>query len=207
MLDAFKDKVDSSPVARIDTDLLMDIKKRFMVCGNVIDVEGYDVECKTRYIADKFGHINGNLTPSSYRMVSEMYEDFCGSGGLFDYCVNKVEEFDAEMCSNVDNSGIEDDVDTLQDKVVTTASALDAMQVKVENMSKFSLGLISLSANKGLTEKEKKEMRNRATCETSGPPSRGRGRARASPSCRRRAPAGCRRRARRRSSTLPLSPL
>ena len=28
MLDAFKDKVDSSPTARIDTDLLMDIKKR-----------------------------------------------------------------------------------------------------------------------------------------------------------------------------------
>ena len=39
MLDAFKDKVDSSPTARIDTDLLMDIKKRFMVCANVIDVE------------------------------------------------------------------------------------------------------------------------------------------------------------------------
>ena len=162
MLDAFKDKVDSSPTARIDTDLLMDIKKRFMVCANVIDVEGYNVECKTRYIADKFGHINGNLIPSSYRMLGEMYEDFCGSSGLFDYCVRKVEEFDEEMCGDVDNSGIEDDVDTLQDKVVTTASALDSIQVKVENMSKFSLGLISLSANKGLTEKEKKEMRKKA---------------------------------------------
>lgn len=161
MLDAFKDKVDSSPTARIDTDLLMDIKKRFMVCANVIDVEGYNVECKTRYIADKFGHINGNLIPSSYRMLGEMYEDFCGSSGLFDYCVRKVEEFDEEMCGDVDNSGIEDDVDTLQDKVVTTASALDSIQVKVENISKFSFGLISLSAYKGLTEKEKKELQKK----------------------------------------------
>ena len=145
MLDAFKDKVDSSPVARIDTDLLMDIKKRFMVCGNVIDVEGYDVECKTRYIADKFGHINRNLTPSSYRMVGEMYEDFCGSGGLFDYCVNKVEEFDAEMCSNVDNSGIEEDVDELQEKIITTTSALDMIHVQVENVLNKSVGLVSAS--------------------------------------------------------------
>ncbi len=161
MLDAFKDKVDPSPTARIDTDQLMDIKKRFLVCDNVIDVEGYNIECKTKYIADKFGHINGNLIPSSYRMVGEMYEDFCGSGGLFDYCVKKVEEFDAEMCSDVNNSGIEYDVDTLQDKVVATASALDSIQVKVENMSKFSLGLVSLNA-KGLTEEEKKELRKKA---------------------------------------------
>lgn len=162
MLDSFKDKVDSSPVARIDTDLLMDIKKRFMICDNVIDVEGYNVECKTRYIADKFGHINGNLIPSSYRMVGEMYEDFCGSGGLFDYCVRKVEEFDAEMCSDVDNSGIEDDVDTLQDKVVATASALDTIHVYAENVQKNSVGLVNLSAsisngfsylNQGITSK------------------------------------------------------
>jgi len=120
MLDSFKDKVDSSPVARIDTDLLMDIKKRFM------------------------------------------YEDFCGSGGLFDYCVRKVEEFDAEMCSDVDNSGIEDDVDTLQDKVVATASALDTIHVYAENVQKNSVGLVNLSAsisngfsylNQGITSK------------------------------------------------------
>ena len=161
MLEAFKNKVDSSSIARIDTDLLQDIKKSFKIYDNVIDVEGYDIESKARYIADKFGRINGNLVPPSYRMVSEMYEDFCGSGGLFDQFIRKVEEFDEEMCSDIDQSGIEEDVDELQNKIVSTASALDSMQVSVENMPKFSLGLSSLSA-KALSAEEQKELRKKA---------------------------------------------
>ena len=161
MLEAFKNKVDSSSIARIDTDLLQDIKKSFKIYDNVIDVEGYDIESKARYIADKFGRINGNLIPPSYRMVSEMYEDFCGSGGLFDQFIRKVEEFDEEMCRDIGQSGIEEDVDELHSKIVSTVAALDSMQVSVENMPKFSLGLSSLSA-KALSAEEQKELRKKA---------------------------------------------
>ncbi|MBO4912505.1 MAG: hypothetical protein J5504_07245 [Butyrivibrio sp.] len=145
ILSAFKDNVDSSPKARIDTDLVLDIKKYFKACDEVIDVTGYEVECKARYIADKFGWINRNLTLPSYRVLSEMYKDLDGSGGLLDYCIRKVEEFDAEMCSDVDSSGIEDDVDELHGKIITTTSALDIIHVQVENVLKKSVGLVKAS--------------------------------------------------------------
>ena len=74
-----------------------------------------------------------------------MYEDLCGAGGFIDKCISKFEEFDEEMCRNIDQSGIKNDVDELQNKIVTTASALDAIQMCVQNMPKFSLGLNALS--------------------------------------------------------------
>ncbi len=163
MLNEFKDKVDSSPKARIDTDILLYIKKHFKGCDRVVDVAGYDIECKARYIADKFRRINGSLTPPSYRMLGEMYEDLDGSGGLIDHCIRKFEEFDEEMYSEINQSGIEDDVDELHGQIVTTASMLDSIPVKVENVSKISLGLISLNAKaKALSPEEQKELRKKA---------------------------------------------
>lgn len=145
MLNEFKDKVDSSPKARIDTDILLYIKKHFKGCDRVVDVAGYDIECKARYIADKFRRINGSLTPPSYRMLGEMYEDLDGSGGLIDHCIRKFEEFDEEMYSEINQSGIEDDVDELHGQIVTTASILDAIHVQVENVLKKSVGLVKTS--------------------------------------------------------------
>ncbi|WP_026666887.1 T7SS effector LXG polymorphic toxin [Butyrivibrio sp. AE2005] len=141
MLNEFKDKVDSSPKARIDTDILLYIKKHFKGCDRVVDVAGYDIECKARYIADKFRRINGSLTPPSYRMLGEMYEDLDGSGGLIDHCIRKFEEFDEEMYSEINQSGIEDDVDELHGQIVTTASILDAIHVQVEEVLKKKVGV------------------------------------------------------------------
>lgn len=159
MIDSFKDKVDPSPIARIDTDVLGNLKKDFKVFYNVTDVEGYAIERKARYIMSKFGNINGNFNLPSYRIEDEMYEDLCGAGGFIDKCISKFEEFDEEMCRNIDQSGIKNDVDELQNKIVTTASALDAIQVKVENMPKFSFGLVSLSA---INADNQKELRKKA---------------------------------------------
>lgn len=161
MIDSFKDKVDPSPIARIDTDILDSIKKDFKVFYNVTDVEGYAIERKARYIMSKFGKYNGNFNLPNYRIEGEMYEDLCGAGGFLDKCIRMFEEFDEEMCTNIDQSGIENDVDELQNKIVTTASALDAIQVIVENMPKFSFGLISLSVNAINTDNQK-ELRKKA---------------------------------------------
>ncbi|MBO4458148.1 MAG: hypothetical protein J5802_10545, partial [Butyrivibrio sp.] len=138
--EAFKEMVDPSPIARIDTDVIRQQKKDHQVRSNIIDVTGYELECKARELMDKFGEY-ADFYPVSYHRARKAYEELSGSGGHYDKCIVKFEEFDEYARSYINNSGLKERNYDLQEKLVNITGSLELIQVYTPSVAKNSITL------------------------------------------------------------------
>ncbi|SFU87689.1 hypothetical protein [Butyrivibrio sp. M55] len=141
--EVFKEMVDSSPVARIDTDVLLHLKKDHQIFSDNIDVTGYELECKARELMDKFGEYS-DFYPISYHRARNAYDELSGSGGHYDKCLERVERFDDYAKSYINNSGLKERTYDLQNKIVNMTGALQSIQVFSPSVAKNSLTLAAL---------------------------------------------------------------
>ena len=136
----FKGMVDSSPKARIDTDVLRENRDHFDGQFEKLDHEGAEIEKISQYVIEKFGKYNSNITRTSYTRSRKSYEedaDFC------DECKRKVEKFDELSLASAKKSGLEEQNYDLQKRLTATTSALNKMQVSDPKMETSVVNLLA----------------------------------------------------------------
>ncbi|SFU59764.1 hypothetical protein [Butyrivibrio sp. INlla21] len=136
----FKGMVDSSPKARIDTDVLRENRDHFDRQFEKLDHEGAEIEKISQYVIEKFGKYNSNITRTSYTRSRKSYEedaDFC------DECKRKVEKFDELSLASAKKSGLEEQNYDLQKCLTATTSALNKMQVSDPKMETSVVNLLA----------------------------------------------------------------
>ena len=144
--EVFEWVVDSSPKARIDTNVLKQIKEDHKKRSEIIDNIGCEIECKTREVANEFSDLQG-FDYVSFDSVRDIYNEFCGDGGFVDKCIKKVETFDEQAKSIIHQSGIKDRTNQLHIAIRNTMVGLDSIQVKPQNVAKKSVSLITFKNN------------------------------------------------------------
>ncbi len=108
MKDLFEYMVDSSPKARIDTDVLEDVKKDFQGYRKVVSTHGENIEDIAKYLQDNFSEdCDVDFTQPSYQEARDAYSKFSGPKGFIDKTIEKFEEFDEEACAALTRSGIQ----------------------------------------------------------------------------------------------------
>lgn len=144
--DIFKEMVDSSPNAKIDSGVLGVIKREQQAYGDVFDKEGYELECWTRKMVDKFGRFGVTTLPDC-STIRIRYEELSGPGGHLDKCNKKLENFDDYSLEYLKQLGIKDRTFKLQDIIKNTANGLDAFTVYQPSMAKQTIELTSLNTS------------------------------------------------------------
>ncbi len=108
MKDLFEYMVDSSSKARIDTDVLEDVKKDFQGYRKVVSTRGEKIEDIAKYLQDNFSEdCDVDFTQPSYQEARDAYSKFSGPKGFIDKTIEKFEEFDEEACAALTRSGIQ----------------------------------------------------------------------------------------------------
>ena len=124
----FKEQVDPSPKARIDSETLELIKHDQKAFSDELEYEGYDIECFAREIENNYGKY-GEVTQPNYRRTMETYDEFCGNGGFLNKCLRKFEDFNEDARQYMNRSMIKEHSRDLQKDIKATASALEGMTV------------------------------------------------------------------------------
>ena len=140
----FKEEVDPSPKARVSIEVLSKIKKDFNGVYNAADTKGYELECHAKQVVDIFGKWGVSTVPYCRRLV-ESLDEFCGQGRMLDKDIKKLENFDREACAIIDRKDLTGYANNLQRKIKYTAGILDSMTVYQPDVTKNSVGLVSLS--------------------------------------------------------------
>lgn len=146
--DMFKVMVDPSPKARINTDVIENVK-----CDYVRQAETSDIVCRvlensSRYLEQEFGYL-GHVTQINYNGVRAIYDKFSGNGGFLDKCVKRMEDYETEALTSVKNSQLDYMVSDLQSDIIKAAGSLDDMKTYDPSMTKISISLVALSASIG----------------------------------------------------------
>ncbi|MBO4456306.1 MAG: hypothetical protein J5802_01155 [Butyrivibrio sp.] len=143
--DMFKEIVDPSPKARIDTDVIENVKCDYMRQAETSDIVGRVLENSSRYLEQEFGDL-GHVTQINYNGVRAIYEEYNGNGGFLDKCVKRMENYENEALTSVNNSQLDYLVSDLQNDITKAAGGLDDMKTYDPSMAKNSIGIIALSA-------------------------------------------------------------
>ena len=145
----FESIVDPSALARIDTDVLEEIKDTFQKYKIPFDTKSVEIEEKARELQSKYGQY-GSFTQPSYHWARSVCNDFCGDGEFLDRVVKSFEEFDQDSCAFVDNSGLEQLVDEYTGDVTKTAAVLDEAQVYDPQINDVFVDIIAVGASDAL---------------------------------------------------------
>lgn len=141
--DAFKEMVDSSPNAKIDTDVLHELDRIFRRESDGLSDIGYEVECETRAIAEEFGEY-ADFYPLNYNPVREIHDELCGPRGIYQKTIKKMEAFDEVARSTFNSSGLKERSEDLQNKIVNITGSLESIQVYTPSVAKNSITLAAL---------------------------------------------------------------
>ena len=144
----FKAMVDPSSKARINTDVIENIKCDYRRQAETSDIVGRVLENSSRYLEQEFGDL-GYVTQINYNGVRTIYDEFSGNGGFLDKCVKRMEEYETEALTSVNNSNLDCMVSDLQGDITKAAGGLDNMKTYDPSMPKNSVSLVALSANTG----------------------------------------------------------
>ena len=144
--EAFEEMVDPSPKARISREALRQIKKDHQGRYEEMDMLGHEIEGMVREVMADFSDLT-NFEYFDANPVREIYDEFSGNGGHVDKCIRKLEMFDEQAKAIMNQAGIIDKSELLQDNIRNTAGALDAMKVYNPSISKNSVGLVAFGAN------------------------------------------------------------
>ena len=143
---AFKDMVDPSPNAKIDSVVLKKIKQEQQVFSRVFDEEGYELECWTKMMVEEFGKFGVSTLPSC-SLIRELYEELSGPGGHLDKCNKRLKEFDEYCLNYLKQSGLKERVYNLQCTIKNTACGLDGLTVYTPCMAKNPIDVIKKIIN------------------------------------------------------------
>ena len=144
--EAFEEMVDPSPKARISREALRQIKKDHQGRYEEMDMLGHEIEGMVREVMADFSDLT-NFEYFDANPVREIYDEFSGNGGHVDKCIRKLEMFDEQSKAIMNQAGIIDKSELLQNNIRNTAGALDAMKVYNPSISKNSVGLVAFGAN------------------------------------------------------------
>ncbi len=144
--DAFKDMVDPSPNAKIDSVVLKEIKQEQQVFSRVFDEEGYELERWTKMMVEEFGKFGVSTLPSC-SLIRNIYEELSGPGGHLDKCNKKLKEFDDYCLNYLNQSGLKERVYNLQCTIKNTACGLDGLTVYTPCMAKNPIDVIKKITN------------------------------------------------------------
>ena len=150
----FEAKVDPSPKARIDNETLDLIKRDHMAFADKLEYEGYDIECIAREIESEYGKY-GDVTQPNYRRALVVYDEFCGSGGFLDKCLQKFEGFNEEARQYTKRAMIKEQSYDMQKDIKATASALEGMTVYKTEVQRQAVWLNTLSASNVVVDPKK----------------------------------------------------
>ncbi|SFU67407.1 DUF6531 domain-containing protein [Butyrivibrio sp. INlla21] len=145
----FKAVVDISAKAKIDTDILRDIKKIFRKYEMSFRPKSIEIEEKAADLQDKFCEY-GSFTQPSYKAARLLSEELCGDGEFIDTVIKNFREFDEESCAYIDSTGFEQYVVDFLTEVSKTAGALGKMKVYDPKMEDIYLNLVTTGAAKTL---------------------------------------------------------
>ena len=144
--EAFEEMVDPSPKARISREALRHIKKDHQSRYEEMDMLGHEIEGMVREVMADFSDLT-NFEYFDANPVREIYDEFSGNGGHVDKCIRKLEMFDGQSKAIMNQAGIIDKSELLQNNIRNTAGALDAMKVYNPSISKNSVGLVAFGVN------------------------------------------------------------
>ena len=147
--DMFKEMVDPSPKARIDTDVIENVKCDYVRQAETSDIVGRVLENSSRYLEQEFGDL-GQVTQINYNGVRAIYDEFNGNGGMLDKCVKRMEDYETEALASVDNSQLDYQVSDLQGAITRAAGGLNDMKTYDPSMEKNSISLVALGASVGV---------------------------------------------------------
>ena len=143
--DAFKEMVDPSPNAKIDSAVLEEIKHEQKAFAKVYDEDGYELECWARRMVDNFGRFGVSTRPSC-AVIRDRYEELCGNGGHIDKCNKKLKEFDDFALNYLKKAGLKERSYKLQSLIKNTAGKLDLFSVYQPTMTNNSISLVALNS-------------------------------------------------------------
>ena len=139
----FKESVDRSEKARIDTDVLITTKKDFCIYQNAVDVHGGAIEDEAAWLEEELeGYLS--FTQPSFDDPRKEYDDFCGKGKFLDKCLEKFEKFDSDACDYVNRTGLEDIIDEHRrdiSKAVSDLNKVTDFRPEVEKIELTSLAV------------------------------------------------------------------
>ena len=145
--DAFSSLVDSSPNAKIDTDVIEYDKRYLEQQKESFEEKAWQMERVTREMADKFERF-GFLTRVNADRARYGFEDMCGYNGLLNKSLRKFEEFDAEMTALLKQTGLDRYMYDLENDTKATMNALDGMTVYNPDVKKITVTPIAQMAAK-----------------------------------------------------------
>ena len=146
--DNFKEIVDASPKARIKMPILKKVKSDYQELSEYMGYHGKKIMHLAQEIDNEFGEYADFETPDFQSAICA-FEEFCGSSGFLDKCINKFIEFDRWSADTVDKTGFYDEEKNMQKKLRATADSLDSMTVYQPNIEKKSIDLITFGTRTG----------------------------------------------------------
>jgi len=153
--DMFREQVDSSPKARIDSETLGLIKRDYRDYYDELEHEGYDIECMAREIENHYGKYGREVTQPNYRRSMEVYDELCCHGGFMDKCIRKFENFNEDARQHMKRSMIKEHSYDLQKDIKATASALEGMTVFKTEVERQAVWLNTLGVKNAVVDTEK----------------------------------------------------
>ena len=153
--DMFREQVDSSPKARIDSETLEFIKRDYRDYYDELEHEGYDIECMAREIENYYGKYGKEVTQPNYRRSMEVYDELCCHGGFMDKCIRKFENFNEDARQHMKRSMIKEHSYDLQKDIKATASSLEGMTVFKTEVERQSVWVNALNASNVVVDPEK----------------------------------------------------
>ena len=145
--DAFSSLVDSSPNAKIDTDVIEYDKRYLEQQKESFEENAWQMERVTREMADKFERF-GFLTRVNADRARYGFEDMCGYNGLLNKSLRKFEEFDEESKAYLKQSGLDIYMYDLETDTKATMNALDGMTIYNPDVKKITVTPIAQMAAK-----------------------------------------------------------
>ncbi len=143
----FGSSVDSSPNAKIDTDVIEYDKRYLERQKESFEEKAWQMERVTREMADKFERF-GFLARVNADRARYGFEDMCGYNGFMNRCLRKFEEFDAEMTAHLKQTGLDRYMYDLETDTKATMNALDGMTVYKPDVKKITVTPIAQMAAK-----------------------------------------------------------
>lgn len=153
--DMFREQVDSSPKARIDSETLGLIKRDYRDYYDELEHEGYDIECMAREIDNYYGKYGREVTQPNYRRSMEVYDELCCHGGFMDKCIRKFENFNEDARQHMKRSMIKEHSYDLQKNMKATATALEGMTVFKTEVERQAVWLNTLGVKNAVVDANK----------------------------------------------------
>ena len=136
--------VDSSPKARIDTDVLEGIKKDFQGYRKVVSDHGFNIEQIANFLQNNYSaECEVDFTQPSYQEARDAYSDFSGPNGFIDKTIKKFDEFDTDACEAVNRSGITAYIYDYQQAISQTSGNLLGMKIETPKVDDTYLNSIA----------------------------------------------------------------